>query len=100
MRTIYLDDDYRCHVANGGTLKAVETDFFDGKCDADVEGYRFVPEGERWMRQDGVVFGGAMYAAWKPHAELVAAQAEYERAQAEAADMEAALDYLFGGEGV
>lgn len=39
MRTIYVDADYKCHVADDGTGTSVETDFFDGKCDQFVEGY-------------------------------------------------------------
>ena len=60
-------------------MTAVETDFFDGKCDAFVEGYRFVPSGESWTRSDGVVFYGEMIAPWKPYSELDAAQREYDR---------------------
>lgn len=79
MRTIYIDSDYKCHVSNDGTLTAIETDFFDGKCDAFVEGYRFVPEGESWAREDGEVFQGEMAAPWKDFDELDNAQREYER---------------------
>ena len=39
MRTIYVDSNHCCHVKDDGTMTAVETDFFDGKCDAFVEGY-------------------------------------------------------------
>ena len=60
MRTIYIDADYKCHVAEEETLTAVQTDFFDGKCDAFIEGYRFVPQGETWTREDGAVFVGEM----------------------------------------
>lgn len=98
MRTIYLDSDYKCHVADGGTMTAVETDFFDGKCDAFIEGYRFVPNGETWTRSDGAVFKGEMISAWKPYNELDAAQREYERARL--ADAENALAILLGGETV
>ena len=45
MRTIYIDSDFKCRATNDGTLTTVETDFFDGKCDEVVEGYRFVPAG-------------------------------------------------------
>lgn len=83
MRTIYVDSDYKCHVENDGTLTAVDTDFFDGKCDALVEGYRFVPAGERWTRSDGAVFHGEMITLWKPWQELDAAQRVYERELAE-----------------
>ena len=79
MRTIYLDSDFKCRVADGGTGKAVETDYFDGKCDEFMEGYRFVPAGESWVRGDGTVFRGEMIAPWKDFDELDAAQREYEK---------------------
>ena len=79
MKTIYIDSDFKCHVTNADNLTAVETDFFDGKCDAYIEGYRFIPEGESWKRSDGVVFHGEMIAPWKPYSELDDAHREYER---------------------
>ena len=79
MRTIYLDSDYKCHTTNDGTMTAVETNFFDGKCDSFVEGYRFVPTGEVWIREDGVVFHGEMISPWKQYKELDRAQREYEK---------------------
>ena len=79
---IYVDADFKCHTSDpDGLYTAVETDFFDGKCDAYIEGYRFVPDGETWTRTDGVVFGGEMVAPWKDWRELDAAQREYEREQ-------------------
>lgn len=92
MKTIYIDSDFRCHVTNDGTMIAVETKAFDGKCDAYIEGYRLVPDGESWIRWDGVVFHGEMISPWKPWAELDAAQREYERQ--EAVDMKEALALL------
>ena len=92
MRTIYLDGDFRCHTENDGTMLEAQTDFFDGKCRTFIEGYRFVPEGMRWEREDGTIFTGEMIAPWKPYDELDAAQREYERAQI--ADMKAALELL------
>ena len=79
MKTIYIDFDFKCHTANDGTMTAVETDVFDGMCDAYIEGYRFVPSGSAWTRSDGVVFTGEMVSSWKPYSELDAAQREYER---------------------
>ena len=79
MRTIYIDSDFKCHTTDDGTLTAVETQAFDGKCAAFVEGYRFVPTGEKWTRSDGVVFHGEMLAPWKDYGELDAAQREYEK---------------------
>ena len=79
---IYIDNDYRCHISNpDGTMTAVETDFFDGKCAAYIEGYRFVPAGAAWTRKDGVVFQGEMISPWKDWRELDATQREYEREQ-------------------
>lgn len=77
MRTVYIDEDFKCHVAGGG--RAAETDFFDGKCDSFVEGYRFLPAGESWTRSDGSVFRGEMIAPWKPYDELDALQRVHER---------------------
>lgn len=97
--TIYIDSDYKCHITDDGTMTAVETDFFDGKCAAYIEGYRFVPSGAEWTRSDGVVFRGEMIAPWKPWQELDAAQRAYEQQQmadmaAELADARAALEVL------
>ena len=78
---VYVDREKRCHINDDGTFAAVETSLFDGKCDAFVEGFRFIPIGESWTREDGVVFHGEMLAPWKPYNELAAAQAQYERDQ-------------------
>lgn len=78
MRTIYVDSEYRCHLVSDGTMTAVETDFFDGKCDTFLEGYRLIPAGETWVRSDGVEFHGEMIAPWKDYRELDEAQRAYE----------------------
>lgn len=87
--TIYIDNDFKCHVIDDGTMTAVETDAFDGMCTEYIEGYRYVPSGQTWTRSDGVEFTGEMISPWRPWAELDAAQREYERQQL--ADMRAAL---------
>ena len=92
--TIYIDSDYKCHVSPGDGLVTVETDAFDGKCSRVIEGYRFVPAGETWVREDGQVFHGEMIAPWRDYAILAAFQALYEEEQAKQADMEAALEVL------
>ena len=78
-RLVYLDSDFKCHVTNDGTMTAAETDFFDGKCDTFIEGYRFIPAGKSWTRPDGVVFTGEMVAPWKDYSELDEAQRQYEK---------------------
>lgn len=81
MNTIYLDSDYKCHLTDDGTMTAIETDAFDGKCAAYIEGYRFVPSGSTWEREDGVKFQGEMVSPWKDWRELDKAQRTYEQEQ-------------------
>lgn len=78
---IYIDSEFKCHAAPGEGLTAVETDFFDGKAPGFIEGYRFVPEGMSWTREDGTVFAGEMVSPWKDWEELDTVQREYEREQ-------------------
>ena len=92
MKTIYIDTDFKCHITDDGTMTAVETDAFDGKCDTYIDGYRFVPSGDTWTREDGEVFTGEMIAPWRDFTELDAAQRAFEREQL--ADMQAALEVL------
>lgn len=81
--TIYLDAEFRCHVTNDGTMTTVETDFFEGKCDTYIEGYRLVPSGSTWVRSDGVTFTGEMVSPAVDWQTLDDAQREYEREQYE-----------------
>ena len=53
MRTIYLDSNFKCHVTDDGTMRAVETNIFDGMADLVIETFHFVPSGETWVRADG-----------------------------------------------
>lgn len=93
MKTIYIDSEFKCHVSDDGAMQAVETNIFDGKCNAFIEGYRFIPAGKSWTREDGVVFHGEMVAPWKPYSELDAAQREYEKDLL--AEYEALIDELY-----
>ena len=92
--TIYLDSDYRCHLAYIGAIKTIETDIFDGKCKTFIEGYRFVPEGDTWTRSDGEVFHGQMVAPAVDYGTLEAAQEQYEKDAGEMSDMQTALEIL------
>ena len=89
--TIYIDSDYKCHTSPADGLTAVETDIFDGKCRQYIEGYRFVPSGAIWTREDGQVFHGDMGAPWRPYEILTEVQAIYEEEQAKAMEEIAAL---------
>jgi hypothetical protein len=66
--TIYVDSLNHCHRVDDGTMTAVETGFFIGKCDAWVEGYCY-----------DTSKGYTQIYPWKPDTELDNAQREYER---------------------
>lgn len=87
---IYIDSDYKCYTENADDRREVETDFFDGKCRRFIEGYRFVPTGEQWTREDGVIFYGEMITCWKSYEVLREIQEAYE----EGLDMRSALEVL------
>ena len=89
MKTIYIDSEFKCHITNDGTMTAVETDAFDGKCDAHIEGYCYDASN-----------GYPKVYPWKDSKELEAAQEQYEKDQAQMQDMENALAILLGGETV
>ena len=94
--TIYIDSDYKCYTSEADRRRAVETNFFDGKCAEWIESYRFVPEGETWTREDEEEFRGEMAAPWKDLSEAYTAQTAYlerQNKQYEAAltEIEAAL---------
>lgn len=86
--TIYIDSDYKCYVSAAEGRRAIETNEFDGKCPEWIESYRFVPEGETWVKENGEMFRGEMIAPWKDLSNAYAAQAAYvtqQNAQYEAA---------------
>ena len=94
--TIYIDSEYKCHAAAAEGRRAVETDFFDGKCEEWIKSYRYVPDGETWAREDGEAFTGEMISPWTDLSEAYAAQAEYlegllSKAQADIAELDMAL---------
>ena len=76
---IYIDSEFKCHISDDGTMTAVETDVFDGKCKEYIEGFRFVPSGAVWVRSDGISFRGEMISPWKDYSKLEAIQRDYER---------------------
>ena len=82
---IYIDEYYKCHAEYAEGLRAIETDFFDGKCKRFIEGYRYVPAGETWTRSDGKKFSGEMIAPFINYSELKEAQLIYEKELAQEA---------------
>ena len=91
---IYIDSDFKCHTKPGDGLREFETRFFSNVPDAYVEGYRYVPSGETWVRktptynmehevvgESTTEFMGEMVAPWKPWEELDKILREYEQTQ-------------------
>ena len=85
---IYIDSDYKCHALPGEGLREFDVPFFDGKCQTFIEGYRYVPSGERCVKPNGEFFRGEMISPWKNYTELYIAQLEYDLADADAALIE------------
>ncbi|MBR5873287.1 MAG: hypothetical protein IKY90_00960 [Oscillospiraceae bacterium] len=84
MKTIYLNANFECSVSKkADTVQSIETDYFDGKCNAFIEGYRFIPAGQQWTRKDGVVFEGEMIAPFKDSTQLEMVQSLYEQLKGE-----------------
>ena len=83
MRTVYVDNEYKCHLIDDGTMTAIETDFFDGSCDELVEGYCIKTTSD----------GCRKIYPWKPTHELDVAQRDYERQLL--AEYEAVIDELY-----
>ena len=82
-------------------MTPVETNAFDGKCQKYIEGFRFVPAGETWTRDDGVEFHGEMVSPHTDYDIIAAYQEQYdaslvemEQLQAENADMKSALEIM------
>ena len=92
--TIYIDSDYKCHTSPADGLTAVETDAFDGKCRQYIEGYRFVPAGCTWVREDGVEFTGEMISPWRDYSILAELQSVYDEQQQTINEYEAALSEI------
>lgn len=57
--TVYLGSDFRCYTEPADDRTPFITDFFSGREEL-IDLYRVVPDGESWVRSDGVVFQGEM----------------------------------------
>jgi hypothetical protein len=81
---LYLDENYVAHAQQDeGAARTPWNDaagFFAGKCAAYIEGYRVVPDGATWVREDGVEFAGPMIAPVVNPSVLLAMQAEADKA--------------------
>lgn len=90
---VYIDNEYRCYISPKDGLTEIETDFFDDKCKEFIEGYRFIPHGAIWTRDDGTEFHGDMVSPWKDYKELMIPQNIYtiSNLQTEISELDSAL---------
>lgn len=80
---IYIDDDYRCHTSNpDGTYREFDVSFFDDKCTALVEGYRYEPAGEG---RNGEIYPYDRITPAVDYSTISIAQEQYDLDMAEAA---------------
>lgn len=63
MKTIYIDNEYMCHLENEQGRTAVETDVFDGVTDAAIPYYRYIPEGREYTDKHGRTLYGLFIQA-------------------------------------
>ncbi len=94
--TIYIDKDYKCHSEAAEDLRPVEAPFFEGKCKRFIEGYRYVPQGETWVRSDGKKFTGEMITPHEDYSILAVAQAQFEESQQTINEQEQIINILLG----
>lgn len=94
MAVIYIDSDFKCYTSQADDRRAVETDAFNGKCRQYIEGYRFVPAGHSWTREDGEVFTGEMVSPWRPYEILEELQVLYEEEQQTIKEYDSALSEI------
>lgn len=81
---IYIDEDFKCHSSNDGYMRGFDLPYFNGKCAEFVAGYRYIPDGERWERPDGVTFRGESLFLWQNYNLLEAVQNAVDRTQGQA----------------
>ncbi|MBR4035932.1 MAG: hypothetical protein IKJ05_04280 [Oscillospiraceae bacterium] len=96
MKKIYLNKEFQCFTQQtDDTVMNIETAYFDGKCNAYIEGYRFVPAGCRWTREDGNVFYGEMVSPFKDSTYLEMVQSVYEQLASEITDTQLTVAQLY-----
>lgn len=94
---IYLDKNFCCYVEESSfTVQSADVSYFDNKCKAFIEGYRYIPEGQFWTRPDGIILQGEMITPYKDFAILESVQKLYEESTIIQADIDSMLvDYEY-----
>lgn len=64
MKTIYIDEEYMCHVENDGTMTAYELPYFDNMCDQVIESHMYIPQGETYEYKGQILIGEHIQAVF------------------------------------
>lgn len=75
---VYLDNDFIAHFDNIEGYIEAEDSFFDYICPENFNCYRFIPDGQSWIRKDGKVFYGKAICLISPSNEATRRQRDYE----------------------
>ena len=86
--TIYIDDDYKCYVSAADGRRAIETNYFDGKC---TEWIEFTDMTAPWKDMANAYAAQAAYLAGK------LAAAETDIAELDMALLDAEYENITGG---
>lgn len=89
---IYIDDDFKCHVSDDGTMRPFDVPFLDGKTSYFIESYRFIPAGEQWINPQGIIFRGEMVSPWRDYSMAQIAQDGYDEGVSESAEIIGIID--------
>lgn len=71
MKTIYIDDEYKCFLSDAESRQRIETDVFDNVPDLAIPCYRLIPNGNAWTAPSGERINGlAIMAIDKESSEM------------------------------
>lgn len=62
---VYIDENYECKTEKEDGRRGFEVPYFDGKCRALIESYRYIPDGESFNIGDGTILRGEMVSPIK-----------------------------------
>lgn len=81
--TIFIDNEFRCHLEYKDGYREVNTTLFDSTLPEAVECFRYIPPGETW-HNGSHSFLGEMITPYLSSVKLAAMQSAVDRAHAQA----------------